>query len=64
MFAVVARVAYASSDVVLSVQPTLDTESPFSGQLKALAHAKQPSLVSAKRQPEVSASVQCSCPRL
>ncbi|ODA79711.1 hypothetical protein RJ55_05305 [Drechmeria coniospora] len=43
----VARVAYLSSDVVVSVQPSLAVDSAFSPHLKRLAAQKLPSLVAA-----------------
>jgi sulfite reductase (NADPH) hemoprotein beta-component len=42
---VAARIAYLCSDVVVSVQPSLATDSAFSGLLKAYASSKAPSLV-------------------
>ncbi|KAL9601050.1 MAG: hypothetical protein Q9219_002759 [cf. Caloplaca sp. 3 TL-2023] len=50
----VARIAYLSSDVVLSVQPALDTDSEFSRHLHSYSAARLPSLV-AKEAPEVHA---------
>ena len=50
--ATVARIAYLSSDVVISVQPALSVESEFSKHLHKLAAAKRPGLV-AKELPEV-----------
>ncbi|KAL2022613.1 hypothetical protein VTK56DRAFT_4957 [Thermocarpiscus australiensis] len=41
----VARIAYLASDVVVSVQPSLASDSAFSGHLKKLASRKEPSLV-------------------
>ncbi|CAK7264657.1 Sulfite reductase [NADPH] subunit beta [Sporothrix epigloea] len=41
----VARIAYLASDVVVSVQPSLATESEFSTHLKGLARDKTPSIV-------------------
>ncbi|KAI6282295.1 hypothetical protein MCOR27_000240 [Pyricularia oryzae] len=41
----VARIAYISSDVVISVQPSLATETDFSRYLKSAAARKEPSLV-------------------
>lgn len=49
---IVARIAYLSSDVVLSVQPALSADSEFSRHLHGLAAAKRPGLV-AKELPEV-----------
>ncbi|KAL8824844.1 MAG: hypothetical protein Q9191_004788 [Dirinaria sp. TL-2023a] len=49
----VARVAYLSSDLVLSVQPALGVDSIFSKQLRALAARKSPGLVT--KEPEVQA---------
>lgn len=43
----VAAIAYLSSDVVVSVQPSLASDSEFSTHLKTLASQKQPSLVAA-----------------
>ncbi|EFR01863.1 sulfite reductase subunit beta [Nannizzia gypsea CBS 118893] len=42
----VARVAYLSSDVVLSVQPTKETDSVFSGTLNSLAQQQVKNVVS------------------
>ncbi|KAK4140830.1 uncharacterized protein C8A04DRAFT_31601 [Dichotomopilus funicola] len=41
----VAAIAYLASDVVVSVQPSLASESEFSSRLKQLAASKTPSLV-------------------
>ncbi|KAK0714782.1 hypothetical protein B0H67DRAFT_644612 [Lasiosphaeris hirsuta] len=41
----VARIAYLSSDVVVSVQPSLASDSEFSSHLKRFASRKHPSLV-------------------
>ncbi|OAA68315.1 sulfite reductase beta subunit [Niveomyces insectorum RCEF 264] len=41
----VARIAYLSSDVIVSVQPSLSTDSEFSVHLKRLAQAKTPGIV-------------------
>ncbi|VBB74085.1 Putative sulfite reductase [NADPH] subunit beta [Podospora comata] len=41
----VARIAYLSSDVVISVQPSLASDSEFSSHLKQLAKQKEQSLV-------------------
>jgi hypothetical protein len=51
-FTIVARIAYLSSDVVLSAQPALSADSEFSRHLHGLAAAKRPGLV-AKKLPEV-----------
>lgn len=48
----VARIAYLSSDLVLSVQPALSIESEFSAHLHVLAAQKIPGIV-AKDGPEV-----------
>jgi hypothetical protein len=48
----VARIAYVSSDVVISVQPSLDQDSEFSAHLRSFLDGKAPSLV-AKGVPEV-----------
>ena len=50
---VVARVAYLSSDIILSVQPALNVDSDFSRQLHLLATRKAPGIIS--REPDVSA---------
>jgi len=47
----VARVAYTSSDVVLSVQPALGADSEFSKHLHALSSKQTPGLIA--KQPEV-----------
>ncbi|KAF2423546.1 sulphite reductase hemo protein, beta subunit [Tothia fuscella] len=52
--AAVARIAYIASDFVVSVQPSLATDSEFSKHLKSFADGKQPSLV-AKGVPEILA---------
>lgn len=52
----VARVAYLTSDVVLSVQPALQTDSLFSKPLKALKANKTQNVLS-KGAPEVSDSI-------
>lgn len=52
MCVLVARVAYLASDVVLSVQPALQTDSVFSKSLKALKANKTES-VAAKGVSEV-----------
>ncbi|EPE10736.1 sulfite reductase beta subunit [Ophiostoma piceae UAMH 11346] len=53
----VARIAYLASDVVVSVQPSLATDSEFSAHLKSLAQAKTPSLVASSEGslPEIQA---------
>ena len=51
-----ARVAYLTSDVVLSVQPALQTDSVFSKSLKAL-RANKTEAVSSKRVPEVRLNI-------
>ena len=48
----VTRIAYLSSDVIISVQPSLATDSEFSGFLRSYSNNKAPSLV-AKELPEV-----------
>lgn len=48
----VARIAYLSSDVVLSVQPALSADSEFSKYLHKLTAAERPGFV-AKELPEV-----------
>ena len=48
----VARVAYLTSDIVLSVQPALQTDSLFSKSLKALKASKTQNVLS-KGAPEV-----------
>ncbi|KAF2800085.1 thiamine diphosphate-binding protein [Melanomma pulvis-pyrius CBS 109.77] len=50
----VARIAYLSSDVIVSVQPSLASDSEFSEYFRALQKAKAPSLV-AKNHPEIVA---------
>jgi sulfite reductase (NADPH) hemoprotein beta-component len=52
----VARIAYLSSDVVVSVQPAIGTDSEFSSHLNRYASRKDSSLVaqSADTVPEVS----------
>lgn len=47
-----ARIAYLSSDVIISVQPSLATDSEFSGFLRSYSNNKAPSLV-AKELPEI-----------
>lgn len=47
-----ARIAYASSDVVLSVQPALGVDSEFSRQLHSLAAKRIPGVIG--KEPEVS----------
>ena len=47
-----ARIAYASSHVILSVQPALGTDSEFSRQLHLLASKRTPGIIS--KEPEVS----------
>lgn len=49
----VARIAYASSDVVLSVQPALGADSEFSRQLHSLASKRMPGIIA--KEPEVHA---------
>lgn len=51
-----ARIAYLSSDVVVSVQPAIGTDSEFSSHLNRFASRKDSSLVaqSADTVPEVS----------
>lgn len=51
-----ARIAYLSSDVIVSVQPAIGTESDFSAHLKRYAGRKDSSLVaqSADAVPDVS----------
>ena len=51
-----ARVAYLTSDVVLSVQPALQTDSVFSKSLKAL-RANKTEAVSSKGVPEVRLNI-------
>ncbi|CAK7225176.1 Sulfite reductase [NADPH] subunit beta [Sporothrix bragantina] len=53
----VARIAYLASDVVVSVQPSLATDSEFSAHLKSLAQAKTPSIVASSDNgiPEIQA---------
>jgi sulfite reductase (NADPH) hemoprotein beta-component len=41
----VARIAYLSSDVIVSVQPSLATDSPFSSHLRRYASRKDRGLV-------------------
>lgn len=48
----VARIAYLSSDIVLSVQPAIGTDSIFSRQLQSLVSRKKQGFVS--KEPEVS----------
>ncbi|KAF2009911.1 thiamine diphosphate-binding protein [Aaosphaeria arxii CBS 175.79] len=48
----VARIAYLSSDVVVSVQPTLASDSEFSAALRSLSQGKASGVVS-KQQPEI-----------
>ena len=48
----VARIAYISSHVVVSVQPSLASDSDFSQHLRALADSKAPSVI-AKSAPEI-----------
>ena len=52
---VVARVAYFSSDIILSVQPALNIDSDFSRQLHLLATSKAPGIIT--RVPDVSCSM-------
>ena len=47
-----ARVAYASSHVILSVQPALGTDSEFSRQLHLLASRRTPGIIA--KEPEVN----------
>lgn len=49
----VARIAYLSSDVILSIQPALSTHSDFSKHLHSYSTNRLPGLV-AKETPEVS----------
>jgi len=49
----VARIAYLSSDSIISVQPSLSTESEFSPYLRRYAENNATSLV-CKQTPEVS----------
>ncbi|KAL9138011.1 MAG: hypothetical protein Q9175_000790 [Cornicularia normoerica] len=49
----VARIAYASSDVILSVQPALGADSEFSRQLHSLASKRTPGIIA--KEPEVQA---------
>lgn len=51
---IVARIAYLSSDVVLSVQPSLGRDSEFSHQLRSLAADQAAGLVS--KRPDVRLS--------
>jgi hypothetical protein len=55
-FLTVARIAYLSSDVVVSVQPAIGTDSEFSSHLNRYAGRKDSSLVaqSADTVPQVS----------
>jgi hypothetical protein len=55
-FLIVARIAYLSSDVVVSVQPAIGTDSEFSSHLNRYAGRKDSSLVaqSADTVPQVS----------
>lgn len=53
--AIAARIAYLTSDVVLSVQPALQTDSLFSKSLKALKASKATGILS-KGTPEVRAA--------
>ncbi|ORX95793.1 sulfite reductase-like protein subunit beta [Clohesyomyces aquaticus] len=48
----VARIAYLASDVIVSVQPSLASDSEFSESLRSLQKHQSPSLV-AKGQPEI-----------
>jgi len=50
-FKTVARIAYLSSDLVLSVQPALGVDSDFSRQLRGLASRKNPGCLT--KAPEV-----------
>ena len=50
-----ARIAYASSHVILSVQPALGTDSEFSRQLHTLALKRTPGIVA--REPEVNCTI-------
>lgn len=54
----VARVAYLTSDVVLSVQPALQTDTLFSKRLKSLKANKAQNVLS-KGTPEVCGSNSC-----
>ena len=47
-----ARIAYASSHVILSVQPALGTDSQFSRQLHLLASKRTPGIIA--KEPEVN----------
>ncbi|KAL8790373.1 MAG: hypothetical protein Q9195_006391 [Heterodermia aff. obscurata] len=49
----VARIAYLSSDIILSVQPALNIDSDFSRQLHLLATRKTPGIIS--REPNIQA---------
>lgn len=49
-----ARIAYHSSDVILSVQPALDTDSEFSRQLHSLVSKRTPGILC--KEPEVNCS--------
>ncbi|KAK7955844.1 sulfite reductase (ferredoxin) [Apiospora aurea] len=51
----VARIAYLSSDVIVSVQPSLAQDSAFSAHLKQYAERKDPSLVAKDQVTEVQA---------
>ena len=53
--ATVARIAYASSHVVLSVQPALGADSEFSRQLHSLASKRIPGIIA--KEPEVNHSL-------
>lgn len=57
IFCAVARIAYLASDVVLSVQPSLRTDSQFSKSLNSLK-AKGASGLISKAAPEVSFSLE------
>lgn len=59
----VARIAYLASDVVISVQPSLQTDSPFSKHLKGLQVSNARSVVS-RGTPEVRAVRQNEDPLL
>ncbi|KAF2396636.1 thiamine diphosphate-binding protein [Trichodelitschia bisporula] len=59
----VARIAFIASDVVVSVQPSLDVGSEFTGELRALAAANVASVVG-KAAPEVVPARQTADPLL
>ena len=46
VYSAVARVAYLASDHIISVQPTLATESPFSSLLRTYSSKKYPGVTS------------------